>query len=91
LPGQPLLRKDLEVAPEPASFQPRAVLRAAQLADAATPSPAVAMQHELERQWRLRASASQSSRWSPRATLAVSTAIALALWGAVATALFALK
>jgi hypothetical protein len=64
-------------------------VRAAKTDDVAAPSPAIALQHELERQWRARAGIQQAVRWSPKASLAFSGAIGLTLWGVIAAAVLA--
>jgi hypothetical protein len=64
-------------------------VRAAKTDDVSAPSPAIALQHELERQWRARAGIQQAVRWSPKATLAFSGALGLTLWAAIAAAALA--
>jgi hypothetical protein len=65
-------------------------VRAAAASDAEVPSPAIAIQQELDRQLRTQAgAAADANRWSPRATLAFSTSVSLALWAAIAAAAWA--
>jgi hypothetical protein len=59
----------------------------AQDGDAPTDSPARAMQERLAEDYRFVTDPDDGRRWSPRATLALSGGISLALWAGVALAL----
>jgi hypothetical protein len=53
------------------------------------PSPALALQEQINEAWSENADADTETRWSPRATLLFSGGVAGLLWGAIAIAVFA--
>jgi len=66
------------------------LLRPSNPADATVESPARRRQELVEAVWGAPA-APEGRRWSPRATLAVSGGIALALWGVIGLAIYAIR
>jgi hypothetical protein len=91
VPVHQVLRKNIEELPQGPSPRAQLPMRAAESTDAEVPSPAAALQQELDRQWSAQAGASESRRWSPRSTLIFSTSISLALWAGIAAAWAALR
>ena len=91
MPGQRVIRKELEDAPQGPAPRTQPPMRAAMATDADVPSPAAALQQELNRQWRAQADPSASRRWSPRSTLIFSTSVSLALWAGIAAVWAALR
>jgi hypothetical protein len=53
------------------------------------PSPALALQQQINEAWSEDARADPDTRWSPRATLLFSGSVAGLLWGAIAMAIYA--
>jgi hypothetical protein len=87
--NQQALRKHRDRASSPAAQIKQSAVRPAVASDPDVPSPAIAIQQELDRQWRAQAGDAKADRWSPRATLAFSASVSLALWAAIAAAAWA--
>jgi len=87
--NQQALRKRQDRASPPQAKVKQSAVRPAAASDADVPSPAIAIQQELNRQLQAQPGAAEAGRWSPRATLLFSTSVSLGLWAAIAAAAYA--
>jgi hypothetical protein len=87
--NQQAVRKRQDRQPSPRAEIKQSAVRSAAPSDAEVPSPAIAIQQELDRQLRAQAGGAEPARWSTRSTLVFSASVSLALWAAIAAAAYA--
>jgi hypothetical protein len=87
--NQQALRKRQDRPSAPQAKLKQSAVRAAAASDPDVPSPAIAIQQELDRQLRAQPGAAEAGRWSPRATLLFSLSVSLGLWAAITAAAWA--